>query len=208
MQQRKIIKKILKKTGLVVVALWLMRTFSIENMHLFVKGWISYVFNAWISNFPNHGIRIFYLRYMLGIKVGKETFVHMGCFFEGKNINIGNNTVIGRNCYLGGSGGKLIIKNNVSITAQTYIFCSTHDANSPDFKCISKDVTIEDNVWIGARAMVLPGVKVGKGAILGAMSIATKNIPDYCIYAGNPACEIGKRNNKLDYKLRYFPYFQ
>lgn len=132
----------------------------------------------------------------------------MGCFFDGKNIVIGNNTVIGRHCYLGGSGGTLIIKNNVSITAQTYIICSTHLPNSPTFECEYKDVTIEDYAWIGARTMILPGVRIGKGSVLGAASTVTKNVPDYSIYAGSPAKEIGQRMKELNYSLQYSPCFQ
>jgi len=172
------------------------------------NGFKPYFFNCLITYFPNHALRLFYLRHVLRISIGKECFIHMGCFFEGNNIFIGNNTVIGRNCYLGGSGGTLTIKNNVSITAQTYIFCSTHLVNSPTFETINKDVVIEDYVWIGARAMILPGVKIGRGAVLGAASTATKDISDYSIHAGAPAKEIGKREQNLTYKLQYFPCFQ
>ncbi len=172
------------------------------------EGIKSYLYNHCLTYFPNYRLRIFYLRHVLGISIGRECFIHIGCFFEGNNIVIGSNTVIGRNCYLGGSGGFLIIKNNVSITAQTYIFCSTHLVNSPIFECVDKNVIIEDYAWIGARAMILPGVRIGKGSVLGAASTATKNIPDYSVYAGNPAREIGKRTEELIYTLKYFPCFQ
>lgn len=132
----------------------------------------------------------------------------MGCFIEGRKIVIGKNTVIGRNCYLGGSGETLTIKNNVSITAQTYIFCSTHRKDSPTFEGVSRSVTIEDYAWVGARAMILPGVTIGKGAVVGAASTVTKSVPDFCVYAGSPAKEIGKRSKDLSYTLRFSPYFQ
>lgn len=144
----------------------------------------------------------------MGVRIGKGSFVHMGCFFEGNKIQIGQNSVIGRNCYLGGSVGKLTIKDNVSITAQTYIFCSSHAKDSPHFESTYSDVTIEDRAWIGARAMILPGVHIGKGAVLGAQSTATKNIPDFSVFAGSPAKNIGTRNRNLSYTLRYHPIFQ
>lgn len=178
----------------------------IETVIFFWEGFKGYLFNRCITYFPNYRLRIFYLKHFSGVKIGKECFIHMGCFFEGKNIVIGNNTVIGRNCYLG--GGKLTIGSNVSITAQAYIFCSTHLTNSPFFEGVSKDITIEDYAWIGARAMILPGVRIGKGSILGAASTATKDIPDYCVYAGSPAKEIGKRTKDLIYTLQYFPCFE
>lgn len=210
MNLRKKIKSVFKFLRILSLYYWLYRWSKnpLEKIGLCRDGFKGYLFNHLITHFPNYRLRIFYLRHIIGISIGKECFIHMGCFVEGKNIIIGNNTVIGRNCYLGGSGGTLTIKNNVSITAQTYIFCSTHLKDSPIFKCIHEDVTIEDYVWIGARAMILPGIKIGRGAILGASSTATKDIPDYCVYAGSPAKEIGKRSKHLTYKLKYFPYFQ
>ncbi len=83
----------------------------------------------------------------------------------------------------------------------------THIADSPTFESVAKEVIIEDYVWIGARAMILPGVKIETGAILGAASTASKNISMYSIFAGAPAKEIGKRSENLTYFLNYFPYF-
>lgn len=202
------IKKILKSLGLLFVVKRFLRWIPLNDLGEFWLSFKYYFYNHWLTNFPNYSLRIFYLRHVIRISIGKECFIHMGCFFEGKNIVIGNNTVIGRNCYLSGSGGVLTIKDNVSITAQTYIFCSTHLTNSPTFECVHKDVIIEDYAFIGARAMILPGVRIGRGAILGAASTATKNIPDYSVYAGVPAKEIGKRDQNLIYKLQYFPWFQ
>lgn len=174
----------------------------------YTEGFRYYLFNNCLTYFPNYRLRRFYLRHILGISIGKGSFIHMGCFLGGNNIIIGNNTVIGRNCYLGGSGGRLTIKNNVSITALTYIFCSSHLKDNPLFKTFYGDVTIEDRAWIGARAMILPGVHIGKGSVLGAQSTATKNIPDFTVYAGTPAKKIGVRKRNLSYTLRYHPPFQ
>lgn len=172
----------------------------------YINGFRYYLFNHCLTYFPNYRLRMFYLRHVLGISIGKGSFIHMGCFFDGNKIRIGNNTVIGRNCFFG--DGKLTIKNNVSITAQAYIFGATHLKDSPIFDGIYRDVTIEDRAWIGARAMILPGVHIGKGSVLGAQSTATKNIPDFTVYAGTPAKKIGVRKRNLSYTLRYHPPFQ
>jgi len=174
------------------------------NFKRFFPSLKFYFFNGLLTFFPNHRIRVFYLKNIMGIKIGKSCFIHMGARFEG-NISIGNNSVIGRNCVL---LGDITIKNNVSITAETYIFTSSHIINSPTFATFNKSIIIEDYAWIGARAMILPGVRIGKGAVLGAASTATKDIPDNSIFAGAPAKEIGKRSELLEYTLVYFPFFQ
>ncbi len=166
-----------------------------------------YLYNHWLSYFPSHAVRLAYLRNVLGVQVGTDSFVHMGCFFEGDRVTIGSNTVIGRNCYLGGSGGSLHIKNNVSVTAGSYLFNASHDVNSATFTATYGDIVIEDRAWLGARAMVMPGVRIGEGAVLGAMATATKDVPAYSIWGGIPARPIGERNRGLTYTLHYAPWF-
>lgn len=191
-------KIILQKIGLLSFAIFC------YNFLRFFPSLKSYFFNGLLTFFPNHPIRVFYLKNIMGIKIGKLSFIHMGARFEG-NISIGNNSVIGRNCVL---MGDITVKKNVSITAETYIFTSSHIINSPTFATFNKSVIIEDYAWIGARAMILPGVRIGKGAVLGAASTATKDIPDYSIFAGTPAKEIGKRSELLEYNLVYSSFFQ
>lgn len=203
------LKFILKKIGLF--------SFVINVYHIkfkFAKFWRNlisfflalniYTYNQWITFLPFHIVRIFYLRNFLNVNIGQYSFIHMGARFEGK-ISIGSHTVIGRNCVL---KGDILIKDNVSITAETYIFTSSHLINDAYFNCFYKMVIIEDYAWIGARAMIMPGVTIGKGAVLGAVSTANKDIPDYEIYAGIPAKRIGSRSKDLKYELNYFPFFQ
>jgi maltose O-acetyltransferase len=128
----------------------------------------------------------------------------MGARFSG-TIKIGDNSIIGRNCIL---IGNITIKNNVSITAETYIFTTSHIINSPTFACFYKEVIIDDYAWIGARAMILPGIKIGRGSVVGAASTVTKDVPDNSIVAGAPAREIGKRTLIPEYTLMYSPFFQ
>ncbi len=210
------IKYILKKTGLFSFAVEVYhikykvtnfrRNFTsfFVSLKLYVVALNFYIYNEWITFFPFHIVRIFYLRNFLNIKIGKYSFMHMGVRFEGK-ISIGTHTVIGRNCVL---KGDILIKDNVSITAETYIFTSSHLINDPYFSCFYTRVIIEDYAWIGARAMIMPGVTIGKGAVLGAVSMANRDIPDYEIYVGSPAKRIGSRSSELKYELNYFPFFQ
>ena len=173
----------------------------INNFILIFK---YYLYNYWLTFFPVHSIRLFYLRNFMNIPIGKNSFIHMGCIFY-ENVVIGNNTVVGRSCRL---LGNITVKNNVSITAESYLISSSHYKDSPVFESFTKPILIEDYAWIGARSMVMPGVIIGKGAILGANSIAVNNIPSYAIYGGNPAKMIGKRLNNQEYILMYNPLFQ
>lgn len=201
---KKVIKPIFQKMGVFSIINFIARLFDPHKIKRFNTGLKYYLFNDWLTHFPYYPLRRFYLKKVLRIQIGKSTFIHMGSRFTGSVI-IGNNSVVGRNCVL---LGDICIKDNVSITAETYIFTNTHIKDSPSFEAYSKEVVINDFVWIGARAMILPGVHIGKGAILGAASTATKDIPEYSVFAGAPAKNVGKRTELLEYKLVYFPPFE
>lgn len=131
----------------------------------------------------------------------------MGCFFMGRNIEIGNNTVINRGCRFDGRVGKIEIKNNVSLSVESYLLTESHLPNDPGFKSVSGGIIINDYAWIGLRSIIMPGVTIGVGAVIGAASTATKSIEDYKIAVGSPAKVIGERNRDLNYTLSYFPFF-
>ncbi len=70
-----------------------------------------------------------------------------------------------------------------------------------------RPVVIGDHVWIGARALICPGVTIGEGAVVGAGAVVTRDVAPYAIVAGNPARVIGQRTRDLHYRTRYFPLF-
>lgn len=167
---------------------------------------LFYFYNSFITNVPAYSVRHFFLRRMLRIPIGKNSAIHMGCFFSGRKVIIGSNTVINRNCFIDGRV-ETKIGNNVSISPEAYIVSLTHDPQSSSFATISKPVSIENYAWIGVRAIILPGVTISKGAIVGAGAVVTKSCGEYEIVAGVPAKKIGIRNENLNYTLRYFPLF-
>lgn len=172
----------------------------------FLQALCFYLGNHLFMNFWSYKLRHWWLRKVCGITIGKDSSIHMGCFVTGSNIVIGNNTVINRGSYLDGRAG-VTIGNNVNISHQTLIQTLTHDPQNPTFVCLVKPVTIKDNVWVGARAIILPGVTIGEGAVIGAGAVVSKDVPPYTIAVGNPARVIKKRNEKIEYRSRYFPYF-
>jgi acetyltransferase-like isoleucine patch superfamily enzyme len=176
----------------------------------FYKALLIYIANAWIMKIPNHSFRLFYLKRIIGFKIGKESSVNYGVFFSGSengtHISIGDNTVINRFVYLDGRF-PLIIGNNVSVSHYVKIHTLTHDLNSRSFEGKPGPVQIHDDVWVGVSAIIMPGVTIGRGAVIGAGAVVTKNIPEYGVAVGIPARVIKYRSKELNYKNKYFPYF-
>lgn len=157
---------------------------------------------------PFHTIRKFFYR-LFGIKLGKGSTIHMMArIYDPRHITIGEDTLIGEKITLDGrrqlpnSRGGLEIGSHVDIASEVMIWTSEHDVHHPDMRAIEEKVIIEDYVFIGPRSIILPGVKIGKGAIVAAGSIVTKDVSTMSIVAGAPAKQIGQRQTKqLNYKL-------
>ena len=162
--------------------------------------------------FPSHYLRRFVYRFW-GIKIGSGSTIHMGAhFYYPPNIKIGEDTIVGERAVLDGRA-KLTIGNHVDIASEAMIYNSQHDLNEENFagveKAVKEPVTIEDYVFIGPRAIILPGVTVHKGAVVAAGAVVTKDVPEFTIVGGVPAKEIGQRENKNpNYKLGRAAWFR
>lgn len=164
---------------------------------------ILYLTNRVVSHIPSHVIRLFFYRYCLGLGIGANSHIFMEAWFDSKkNFKMGKNSVINQNCRLDNRGG-ITIGDNVSISAEVCILTADHDLQSSDFAGRIRPVIIEDYVFIGTRAMILPGVVLGKGCAVAAGAVVTRNIPPFTIVAGVPAKSIGKRTADLQYRLNY-----
>ncbi len=158
-------------------------------------------------------IPIYSVRYLIylsaGIKIGRGSHIHIGAqFFYPAKVVIGDDSIIGQNVFLDGRDS-LIIGNHVDIASDVMIYNSEHDINSEDFHPTTAPVEIGDYVFIGPRAIILPGVKIGKGAVIAAGAVVTKDVNDYVIVGGVPAQIIGERRiQDLHYKLGRARLFQ
>src|SRR3989344_5724614 len=162
----------------------------------------------WIGHIPSHTIRL--LCYNLaGIKIGKGSAIHMwASFFNPANITVGEDTIIGDHAFLDGRAS-LTIGSHVAFASSVMIYNSQHDIEDKDFTAISKPVAIEDYVFLGPKSIILPGVRIGKGAIVAAGAVVTKNVAPFKIAGGVPAREIGERNlTNPQYKLGRARLFQ
>lgn len=179
-------------------------------VYYFVNALRYYIANHVVSAVPCCRIRLFYYRLFLGLNIGKNTNVSMNQFITGYynscRISIGDNCVINRRCYLDGREG-IVIGNNVNISFETSIITLQHDVRCPNFSCKGAKVIINDNAWIGARSMILPGVTIGQGAVVAAGSVVVRDVPPYDVVGGTPARKISERAKDLDYKTCFFPYF-
>ena len=102
-----------------------------------------------------------------------------------------------------------MIGNHVDIASSVMIYNSEHDLEKADFSARTEPVKIEDYVFIGPRAIILPGVKIGKGAVVAAGAVVTEDVPDFAIVGGVPAKVIGERKNKNpNYRLGRARLFQ
>lgn len=161
-----------------------------------------------VGHVPCHNYRRFYYR-LFGMKIGKGSTLHMHArFYNPFNIAIGEDSTIGEDAVLDGRD-KLIIGNHVDIATGVMIYNAEHDIKDPSFRAIHAPVIIQDYVFIGPRAIILPGVTIKKGAVVGAGAVVTKDVGEGLIVGGVPAKQIGERGIKdLDYRLGRAAWFR
>lgn len=162
----------------------------------------------WVGHIPSHIIRRFFYR-CYGVRIGKGSAIHMGAvFYYPPNISIGEDSIIGEQIVLDGRD-KLTIGNHVDIASEVMIYNSEHDIHNENFKAMSSPVMIEDYVFIGPRAIILPGVTIKRGAVVAAGAVVTKDVGEFEIVGGVPAKVIGERKNKNpNYRLGRAAWFR
>lgn len=160
------------------------------------------------GNIPSHTIRRFCYR-LSGMKIGKGSSVHMGlALYNPAHITIGEDTIIGENCVLDGRA-KLEIGNHVDIASEVMIYNSQHDIADSAFRPTNYPVLINDYVFIGPRAIILPGVTIGRGAVVAAGAVVTRDVEENCVVGGVPASKIKERGiTDFHYKLGRAAWFR
>jgi acetyltransferase-like isoleucine patch superfamily enzyme len=144
-----------------------------------------------------------------GVHIGSHTSIDRNCWIHcGGKINdhdhgffiIGDYSFIGCNAVIGAGGG-IQIGNHVLIGQTVNLHAENHNFLSPDLRVDQQGITyqgiiIDDDVWIGSKATILDGVRIGKGAVIAAGAVVTKSIPEYAIAMGIPAKIVGSRQKQ------------
>jgi maltose O-acetyltransferase len=178
-------------------------------------GLVRFVTNSVVAHIPSYTVRHWWYRRVLGMHVAKSASVLMGVYIyiRGRahsgqpEISIGEHSVINQGCSLDGRGG-LRIGQNVSVSPGVWILTAGHDPDDPNFQFVVAPTVIGDYVWLGSRALILPGVSVGTGAVVAAGAVVSRDVPDYAVVGGVPARQIGQRRRDLTYQLVYRPVLE
>ena len=164
------------------------------------------LYNAVIGRMPSRTVRHGYLKLWLA-GFGRGSGVQLGCrFLNGRKIAIGPRCVINFGTLIDGRRYPVSIGADVSIGPEAAILTLGHDPHAPDFADRGGAVRIGDRAWIAYRAVILPGVSIGEGAVVAAGAVVVEDVPAFTVVAGNPARPVGERRRDLSYRLDYRPW--
>ncbi|MAO41308.1 MAG: hypothetical protein CMK70_14225 [Pseudohongiella sp.] len=161
--------------------------------------------NLFAQLLPFYSMRNLYFR-LLGFKLAASATISMGFqFYVPGRIELGAGSVVNRDC-LFDNRSNIVIGKNVSIARNVKIFTAGHDIESPFFEMISSPVYIDDHSVLFAGVTVMPGVRIGRGAVVLGCSVVTKDVQPMSIVGGVPARFISDRHTTPRYNLSYpFP---
>jgi putative colanic acid biosynthesis acetyltransferase WcaF len=176
-----------------------------QKLHLYNNAWYHpgagplkrlfwYFINAIFFNsfFPINSVKILLLD-MFGAKIGKGVVIkpYVNIKYPWR-LQIGHYVWIGEDVWIDNLD-TVTIESNVCISQGAMLLCGNHDFKKETFDLIIKPIYLEESCWIGAKAIVCPGVRVGKGAILTVGSVANFHLKENMIYKGNPATIVRER---------------
>lgn len=168
-----------------------------------------FMYYALAIRLPMPGMPGAYIGHWLRLFCAKKLFQECGRgvrisanvrFGAGRKIKIGDNSNLGYGCRI--IGGDVILGNEVMMAPNVLIITENHetsDLSKPMMlqgQAQPRPVKIGNDVWIGARAIILPGVEINSHSIIGAGSVVTHNVPEYAVVGGNPARVIKYRKEK------------
>ena len=163
-----------------------------QRMKMLVWEYVWLLFCIWTPK-PANQWRLFWLK-LFGCKIFGKPFVH-----QRARIQIPWNLILHDRACLGDRAnaynlGVVEIFEHATVGQEVYLCTGTHAFEQPEMNLITCKITIEKNVFIGARAFIMPGITIGENAIIGAGSLVIKNVDKNTIVGGNPAKFIKSRS--------------
>ena len=174
--------------------------FSMEKL---TKEGVSRYIIINIGYIPSVRLRLMLYQW-LGVGVGKNVVVHYKTEIRAPyRLQLGTGCIVGDNVLLDARNG-LTIGENVNFSSNVSIYTEQHDHRDEMFRCTKekdKSVAIGNRVWIGSNVVILPGVKIGEGAVCCAGCVVTKDVAPYDVVAGIPARKVNTRPQTLRYEF-------
>lgn len=141
---------------------------------------------------PLYGWRRFLLR-LFGARIGRGARIKPTV-----RITYPWKVAIGDHCWVGQrvelySLGPITIGNNVCVSQDSYLCTGFHDRRDVAFAIDARPIVVEDEAWVASQAFVMPGVTIGRGAVVGVRSLVLKDVPAGMVVGGQPARPLGPR---------------
>jgi acetyltransferase-like isoleucine patch superfamily enzyme len=153
-----------------------------------------------IGRVPSHRLRRALYR-RRGMRIAADAHVYSGAEVRApRRIEIGSDSTIGFDAVLDGRGG-IRIGQHVNFSSEVALWTMQHDPDDPDFATTSGPIVIEDYVWVSFRATILPNVTIGRGAVVSAGAVVTKDVPPMAVVGGIPAKVLRQRASEPRYTI-------
>lgn len=142
--------------------------------------WLYIRFIMWQ---PSKHVRRFLLNKFKGVHIAPHVPVNHGCIFWKGSLEIKGGSTIGFDCQLDCRRGIKIGK-NVCLASGVWIWTLHHDYNDINFKAVGNPVQIDDFAWLCSRCIILPGVRIGEGAVVASGAVVTKDVEPWTVVGG------------------------
>ena len=155
------------------------------RLHLLIWGITWSLLCRWTPK-PLNPFRVVILR-LFGAQISPGAFIHQRARIAHPwNLTMGVGACLGDRAHVY-SLSPIEIQSGAVVAQEAYLCTASHDFTDPAYPLITSPIVVEPDAFIGARAFILPGVTVGRGAIVGACSVVTRTVPPHQTVAGNPA---------------------
>ena len=166
----------------------------------------DYVLNHVVNRIPITDMRMrVYAALGVQLEDPDETMISLGVeMWRAGALSMAPRSVIGQRCYVDARAG-IRVEADVSISREACILTATHKVDCPDFSPTFGPVHFGPHAWVGMRAVILPGVTIGEGAVVGAGAVVSHDVEPYTVVGGVPAKYLRKRAEPMHYKLDWRP---